>query len=139
MGQEFHRGRLLDHVHLHVRSLKLSVAFYKAVLNAIGKGDLLQEGDGHFFADELYIDADPKAKSSPVHIAFQAADEETVRRFHDAGIKAGGRDNGAPGPRPQYHPGYYAAFVIDPDGNNIEAVFHGANTRSADSVVIKPA
>ena len=137
MGQQFHRGRLLDHVHLHVQNLKLSLAFYKAVLGAIGKGEALQEGDGFFYADELFIDADAKAKPSPVHIAFMADDQDTVRRFHEAAIKAGGRDNGAPGPR-DYHPGYYAAFVFDPDGNNIEAVYHGPSTRSAESVVFTP-
>jgi len=137
MGQQFHRGRLLDHVHLHVKNLKLSLAFYKAVMGAIGKGDALKEGDGFFYADELFIDADPKAKPSPVHIAFMADDQDVVRRFHEAAIKAGGRDNGAPGPR-DYHPGYYAAFVIDPDGNNIEAVYHGPSTRSAESVVFTP-
>jgi predicted lactoylglutathione lyase len=70
-----------------------------------------------------------------VHLAFQAADRETVRRFFDAALAAGGTDNGAPGLR-QYHPDYYGAFVIDPDGNNIEAVTHGLAQRSAESVVV---
>ena len=61
-----------------------------------------------------------------------------VQRFHTAVLAAGGRDNGAPGFRDKYHPGYYAAFALDPDGNNIEAVFHGLATRSAPSVVIVP-
>jgi hypothetical protein len=65
-------------------------------------------------------------------------DEATVQRFHQAGLVAGGRDNGAPGER-HYHLGYYAAFLLDPDGNNIEAVFHGAADRSAPSVVISTA
>jgi catechol 2,3-dioxygenase-like lactoylglutathione lyase family enzyme len=69
-----------------------------------------------------------------MHIAFQAPDEETVQRFHEAALVAGGRDNGAPGER-SYHPGYYAAFVLDPDGNNVEAVYHGPHERSAGSVV----
>ena len=72
---------------------------------------------------------------SHVHLAFQAWDEATVQRFHAAALAHGGRDNGAPGLR-DYHPGYYAAFALDPDGNNIEAVFHGPADRSADSVVI---
>ena len=74
---------------------------------------------------------------SSVHLAFQAADQETVRRFYQAALAAGGRDNGKPGERP-YHAGYYAAYVLDPDGNNIEAVFHGPAERSAESVVITP-
>ncbi|WP_223252345.1 VOC family protein [Paracoccus mutanolyticus] len=61
----------------------------------------------------------------PVHVAFAAPDRATVADFHAAALAAGGRDNGRPGPRPEYHPGYYGAFVLDPDGNNIEAVFHG--------------
>ncbi len=71
-----------------------------------------------------------------VHLAFQVPDLETVHAFHGAALGAGGRENGAPGERP-YHPGYYAAFVLDPDGNNIEAVFHGPAERSAKSVVLK--
>ena len=74
---------------------------------------------------------------SHVHLAFQAADRATVDRFHAAGLAAGGRDNGAPGER-SYHPGYYAAFLLDPDGNNIEAVHHGPATRSAPYVAITP-
>jgi lactoylglutathione lyase len=70
-----------------------------------------------------------------VHLAFQAHDEQTVQKFHEVAIKAGGRDNGPPGLRP-YHRGYYAAFVLDPDGNNIEAVYHGPARRSGDSVKI---
>lgn len=75
--------------------------------------------------------------TSSAHLAFQAGDKETVRRFHDAALAAGGTDNGAPGAR-TYHPGYYAAFVLDPDGNNVEAVYHGPMTRSAASVVLTP-
>ena len=69
-----------------------------------------------------------------MHLAFQAADHDVVQRFYEAALGAGGRDNGAPGER-TYHPGYYAAFVLDPDGNNIEAVYHGPVERSAPSVV----
>ena len=72
-----------------------------------------------------------------MHLAFQAADQDAVRRFHQAGLKAGGRDNGAPGER-TYHPGYYACFLLDPDGHNVEAVFHGPSRRSAEAVVITP-
>jgi predicted lactoylglutathione lyase len=72
---------------------------------------------------------------SQVHLALQAGSEAQVQRFHAMTLAAGGRDNGAPGPRP-YHPGYYAAFVMDPDGNNIEAVYHGPATRSAASIEV---
>ena len=72
-----------------------------------------------------------------MHLAFQAPDRAAVERFHAAGLAAGGRDNGAPGER-GYHPGYYAAFLLDPDGNNIEAVHHGPATRSAPFVEIVP-
>ena len=70
-----------------------------------------------------------------IHIAFQAQDRAMVDAFYQAAMAHGGRDNGAPGER-AYHPGYYAAFVLDPDGNNIEAVFHGETVRSAPSVRI---
>ena len=72
---------------------------------------------------------------SRVHLAFQAQSREHVDAFHAAALAAGGRDNGGPGER-SYHPGYYAAFVLDPDGNNIEAVHHGPLRRSAASVVL---
>ena len=75
--------------------------------------------------------------TSGLHLAFQAADREAVHRFHVAALAAGGRDNGAPGER-HYHPGYYGAFALDPDGNNIEAVYHGPAERSAPSVVVTP-
>ena len=119
---QFHRGRLIDHIHLRARDLEASKHFYRAVLTAIGRGDAIHEGETFFSADELWIDA-ADGYTSRVHLAFQTPDRETVARFHAAGLEAGGRDNGAPGERP-YHPGYYAAFVLDPDGNNIEAVLH---------------
>ena len=87
--------------------------------------------------DELWIDTADAAGPSRVHLAFQAADRDAVARFYEAGLAAGGRDNGAPGER-SYHPGYYAAFLFDPDGHNVEAVFHGPATRSADSGVVTP-
>ena len=90
-------------------------------------------GGQYFFADELWVDVGEPA--SHVHLAFQAWDKETVHRFHEAALANGGRDNGGPGERP-YHPDYYAAFAHDPDGNSIEAVFHGPAEKSADSVVI---
>jgi len=92
------------------------------------------EGDNYFYADELYVNvADDKI--SHIHLAFQAKDKDAVHIFYEAAIGAGGKDNGKPSPR-NYHPGYYGAFVFDPDGNNIEAVWHGAAKRSAESVRI---
>jgi catechol 2,3-dioxygenase-like lactoylglutathione lyase family enzyme len=132
---QFHRGRLIDHVHLRVADLEASKRFYRGVLTALGWPEVLQEGDGFFHADELYVD---KADSyvTRVHLAFQAPDRDTVERFHAAALAAGGRDNGPAGER-TYHPGYFAAFVLDPDGNNIEAVFHGPARRSAGSIHIE--
>ena len=72
----------------------------------------------------------------PLHVAFRAANRQQVDAFHAAALAAGGRDNGAPGLRPHYHPDYYGAFVLDPDGNNIEVVHHGPCARSAPSVEI---
>ena len=131
----FHQGRLLDHVHLRVRDLEASKTFYRAVLEAVGSG-LTMEGDGFFSADELFV-SDDGEPTSGLHLAFQAADRDTVHRFHEAALAAGGRDNGAPGER-HYHPGYYGAYALDPDGNNVEAVHHGPARRSADSVVVEP-
>jgi catechol 2,3-dioxygenase-like lactoylglutathione lyase family enzyme len=131
---EFHRGRLIDHVHLVVSDLEASKAFYRSVLGSLGR-ELSGEGEGYFFADELFVS--PGSAITHVHLAFQTAEREDVHRFYDAAIEAGGRDNGAPGER-HYHPGYYAAFVLDPDGNNIEAVHHGLVRRSADSILVTP-
>ena len=101
---------------------------------AMGLEGAILEREGSFAVDELYIGL-ADGEVSRVHLAFQAPDRETVQAFHRAALVAGGRDNGAPGER-QYHPGYYAAFVLDPDGNNIEAVYHGEGKRSAASVKI---
>ena len=133
---EFHQGRLLDHVHLRVRDLEASKRFYRAAVEALGL-ELTRETESAFVVDELYVNDDGEP-TSRVHIAFQAADHEAVQRFYDAALAAGGRDNGRPGER-DYHPGYYAAYVLDPDGNNVEAVFHGPSVRSAASVVVTPA
>jgi catechol 2,3-dioxygenase-like lactoylglutathione lyase family enzyme len=129
---EFHRGRLFDHVHLRVSDLAASKRFYGAVLEALGLA-IDRQGEGGFSADELFV-TDDGEPTGPVHLAFQAADEEAVRRFHEAALAAGGRDNGGPGER-RYHPGYYSAYALDPDGNNVEAVYHGPVRRSAASVV----
>lgn len=134
-----HRGRLIDHLHLVVSDLHASKRFYSTVLEVLGI-PIGGDGPGFFWADELFVSTptSPAAAgelTGRVHLAFQAQDEATVARFHAAGLTAGGRDNGKPGPRP-YHPGYYAAFLLDPAGNNVEAVHHGAAKRSARSVEI---
>jgi catechol 2,3-dioxygenase-like lactoylglutathione lyase family enzyme len=137
---ELYRGRLLDHLQLVVNDLAASKRFYSAVLRVIGV-PLGGEGPDFFWADELFVSSATSRAAAGVvtgraHFAFQAKDRATVDRFYSEALAAGGKDNGPPGERP-YHPGYYAAFVNDPDGNNVEVVFHGDATRSADSVTIK--
>ncbi len=136
---ELHRGRLIDHLQLVVRDLAASRRFYQAVLDTIGI-PIGGESDDYFWADELFIStANSEAAAGQLtgrhHLAFQARDSATVDAFHKAALAAGGTDNGPPGERP-YHPGYYAAFVLDPDGNNIEVVYHGPARYSADSVKV---
>src|SRR5690606_12350614 len=133
---EFHFGRLIDHVHLRVADLEATRRFYMSVLAVLGRGITFEE-PGYFAIDELFVTAAGSDPVSRIHIAFQAPDRATVDRFHAAALAAGGRDNGAPGER-HYHPGSYAAFVLDPDGNNIEAVHHGPAARGAASVVVRP-
>jgi len=128
---ELKRGRMIDHLHLRARDLEASRRFYSALLGVLGI-EIVNAPD-HFFADELWVDHGEQ--SSHVHFAFQAADRAMVDRWYAAGLAAGGKDNGGPGER-KYHPGYYAAFLLDPDGNNVEAVYHGPGKRSADAVVI---
>jgi len=137
--QELHRGRLIDHLQLVVRDLPASRRFYQAVFDVLGV-PLGGEGKDYFWADELFVStADSEAALGELtgrhHLAFQAKDRATVEAFHQAALAAGGKENGKPGER-QYHPGYYAAFVLDPDGNNIEAVYHGPAKRSAGSVKV---
>lgn len=131
---EAQAGRLLDHVHLRVGDLEASKKFYAAVAEVLGLGEL-REGQQWFSLDELFV-SDDGPPTSNLHIAFQAPDRETVQRFYDAALKAGGVDNGAPGER-DYHPGYYGAYVLDPSGTNVEAVYHGPVDRSAPSVVFR--
>ena len=134
---QFHTGRLIDHVHLRARNFPDTRYFYEQVLKVLDI-PIVASGRDWLQADELFIDAaDARSIASHVHLAFQAKDRETVRAFYEVALAAGGSDNGAPGER-HYHPGYYACFVLDPDGNNIEAVFHGPSKRSAASVIIDP-
>jgi catechol 2,3-dioxygenase-like lactoylglutathione lyase family enzyme len=133
---ELFRGRLIDHVHLRAKDLPAAKRFYKAVAGALDI-PVGQDAEDHLQIDELWIDAldGERNAASHVHLAFQAASREMVDRFHEAGLKAGGRENGEPGERP-YHPGYYGAYLTDPDGNNIEAVHHGPARRSAEAVTL---
>lgn len=137
--QELHRGRLIDHVQLVVRDLPASQRFYSAVFDVLDI-PMGGTGEGFFWADELFISTPDSEAAQGVltgrhHLAFQARDRAMVDAFYKAALANGGKENGGPGERP-YHPGYYAAFVLDPDGNNIEAVFHGDAKRSSASVKI---
>ncbi len=139
-AEKLHRGRLIDHIQLVIRDLEASRRFYEAVLKALSI-PLGGVSDDYFWADELFVStADSEAAQGQLtgrhHIAFQAKDRAAVEAFHKAGLESGGKDNGRPGER-SYHPGYYAAFLLDPDGNNIEAVHHGEANRSAGSVEIR--
>jgi catechol 2,3-dioxygenase-like lactoylglutathione lyase family enzyme len=119
---------VLDHVTIGISDIERSKAFYDAALRSLGISRLYAEG-----AEFAGYGIHPKAffwigrRDTPqtgAHIAFTANDRATVDRFYDDAIKAGGRDNGRPGIRPHYHANYYGAFVLDPDGHNIEAVCH---------------
>ncbi|WP_041797934.1 VOC family protein [Rhodopseudomonas palustris] len=116
---------MYDHIGLKVGDLDVAVRFYTAALRPLGYELCSRDGDGAGFgpdgAPALWLSRSDAAKSS-AHVALRAPDHDAIRRFHAAGLEAGGRDNGGAGPRPDYGPNYFAAFLIDPDGNNIEAV-----------------
>ncbi len=138
--QKLHRGRLIDHVQLVVSDLAASRRFYEAIFQVLGI-PMGGTAEDYFWADELFVStAGSRAAQGKLtgrhHLAFQAKDRAMVDAFYRAGLAQGATDNGAPGERP-YHPGYYAAFLTDPDGNNIEVVFHGPARRSAASVEIE--
>jgi len=122
---------VVDHVEIRVRDLEASRRFYEAALAPLGFGLVgAPEGAAAFGvegADDFWI-LEGGTPSTGVHVAFAARDRKAVDSFYRAAIEAGGRDNGAPGLRPEYHAGYYGAFVLDPDGNNIEAVHHDRST-----------
>ena len=138
-ANKLYRGRLVDHIQLVVPDLDASRRFYSAIFEVLGI-PIGGEGPGFFWADELVVSSPDSVAAAGrptgrAHIAFQAKDQAMVERFHAAGLAAGGKDHGKPGLRP-YHPGYYAAFLLDPDGNNIEGVHHGPAKRSAASIEI---
>jgi len=139
-AQELKRGRLIDHIQLVVPDLERSKRFYSAVFEALGV-PIAGGAEDFFWADEFVVSSkESKAAqgklTGPTHVAFQAQSKQMVEAVYKAGLAAGGTDNGAPGIRP-YHPGYYAAFVLDPDQNNIEFVYHGPHDRSTPAVTIK--
>lgn len=127
---------MLDHLAIAVSDLARSRAFYERVLASLGyslRKEVPQFGVGFGVADGPLKTRDPHGdfwiyEGSPFadrfHLAFSALDRASVEAFHAAGLAAGGTDNGPPGPRPHYHENYYAAFILDPDGYNIEAVCH---------------
>jgi catechol 2,3-dioxygenase-like lactoylglutathione lyase family enzyme len=133
-AQQMHRGRLLDHLQLVVANVGASIRFYRAIMDVL-EIPVGGEGDDYIWFDELFISSPYNENAAGEltgrhHIAFQARDRAMVEAFYAAALANGGKDNGAPGER-AYHPGYYAAFVLDPDGNNIEAVYHGPAKVSA--------
>jgi predicted lactoylglutathione lyase len=124
-------------VSLIARDLEATKRVYAAVLAVLGRA-IEGEGENYFWSDEIFVCTDAMATTGAthVHLAFQAPDRATVDRFYATALAAGGKDHGKPGIREEYHADYYGAFVIDPDGNNIEAVYHGPVKRSAESVVL---
>ena len=117
---------MYDHVGLKVNDLETSVRFYKSALAELGyvlcSHDDYGAGFGPPGQPALWLIPATGSKSPGVHVALRAADHTAVERFHTSGRSAGGRDNGAPAVRTDYGPTYYAAFLLDPDGNNVEAV-----------------
>ena len=127
---------MIDHIGLAVSDLTAARGFYERALAPLGISVLMEVTEqmtgGHGAHLGFGRDGKPffwigtgKPASTSTHIAFAAPDRATVDAFHKAAMQAGGQDNGGPGLRPDYHPGYYGAFVLDPEGNNIEAVHHG--------------
>lgn len=126
---------MIDHVGLAVSGYERSREFYRSVLAPLG-GELVMEvtaeqtGDGSHAGfgmhgrPTFWIGTSQNTHSGSVHVAFTAPDRDAVRAFHRLALEAGATDNGAPGLRPHYHEHYYGAFVLDPDGHNIEAVCH---------------
>ena len=118
---------MIDHIALKVSNYEVSRDFYREALAPLGytilmEHDISGAGFGRDGKPDFWLQAG--TSSGPIHVAFAASDRATVSAFHEAAMSAGGREHGAPGLRPEYHPTYYGAFVIDPDGNNVEADCH---------------
>ncbi len=126
------RPLCVDHMTLAIGDLDASLRFYRAAL-VEGMGWVEREIDGlQTFGPEGGEDlslAEGGPTKPPLHLAFAAASRQEVEGFHARGLAVGARDNGAPGPRPQYSPGYFGAFLLDPDGHNVEAVYHAPGER----------
>jgi catechol 2,3-dioxygenase-like lactoylglutathione lyase family enzyme len=123
-------GAAVDHLWIGVADIERSFAFYDLIAAHAGiQAALRWEGARQFRGSRasFVLVADSRPPTSGLHIAFSAPDRETVQHFHAAAIEAGYTDHGAPGVRPQYSPGYYGAFVLDPDGTNVESVIHESN------------
>jgi catechol 2,3-dioxygenase-like lactoylglutathione lyase family enzyme len=119
---------VIDHLNIGVADLAASRAFYLRALAPLGYEPLMDRSYGVGFGREGKPDfwISDRPPSAPLHVAFASPDRATVDAFHREALVAGGRDNGPPGLRSQYHPTYYGAFVLDPEGNNVEAVCHRA-------------
>ncbi|TYL97170.1 VOC family protein [Bradyrhizobium rifense] len=119
---------MLDHVTIGITDIERSKAFYDQALQPLGIARLYAEGErfaGYGIRPKAFFWIGLREPTQTgAHIAFAASDRATVQRFYDEAIAAGGKDNGPPGLRPHYHANYYGAFVLDPDGHNIEAVCH---------------
>jgi catechol 2,3-dioxygenase-like lactoylglutathione lyase family enzyme len=117
---------VIDHINIGAADVATSRAFYERALAPLGYAVIFDMPDGVGMGKDGKPDffVSNRPSSAPLHIAFAAPDRATVDAFHRAALEAGGRDNGAPGLRPQYHPTYYGAFALDPEGNNVEAVCH---------------
>jgi len=133
-ARQWHASDMIDHTGLQVSDPAKSRQFYERALAPLGYS-VLMEVPPEFTGGRVVLGygVAPKAdfwmaQGQPneprIHIAFRAENHQQVEAFYRAALAAGGKDNGPPGPRPQYHPGYYGAFVLDPDGHNIEAVCH---------------
>jgi catechol 2,3-dioxygenase-like lactoylglutathione lyase family enzyme len=119
---------MLDHVGIPVSDFEQSKRFYEQALSPLGYGLIIEPrrgaaGLGRLGKPDFWVFQGEPGRA--VHVAFAADDRASVDAFHEAAIEAGGQDTGRPGLRPEYHPTYYGAFVLDPDGNNVEAVRHG--------------
>jgi catechol 2,3-dioxygenase-like lactoylglutathione lyase family enzyme len=121
---------VLDHVGIEVGDFGKSRAFYEMALAPLGLSVLMEPTPtmagfgGTDGKPWFWVNGRGRPVVHGAHLAFKAINRDAVDTFHAAALVAGGTDNGAPGPRPIYHPGYYGAFVLDPDGNNVEAVCH---------------
>jgi catechol 2,3-dioxygenase-like lactoylglutathione lyase family enzyme len=129
---------MIDHLTTYATDYDATVTFYDAVLPLLGytrSVNMVTHWDAAFperrvcaygpGTQPVYWVSEVRVAATPRHVAFRAPNQDAVRAFHAAALSTGATDNGAPGPRQQYHPQYFGAFVFDPDGNNVEAVHHG--------------